>query len=247
MDPDELEALMAIYGEELVSCEDCTVRLMVSSTADTRLLELSATCASDYPDSAPSMAVDGHRGVQNEALIRIRDALVDEAQLQLGMPMMFALAERAKQLLDALDGPDDDEEEKKEENNGNVADNPLDRPRNHQVSNSMTCLMHSSNSNCVVSLQVGQPLIVDGRRCTENVFLEWREKWLERRAMASAERLVKEKAAWDGRPTGKQMFLATESEGGEDHLAMRAIQATVATGAVDASLFIDDQDDSMEE
>lgn len=222
MDQDELEALQAIYGDELVEVvEDNVVRLTVSNTEGNRVMLLTITCGADYPEKEPGLQLEGRKSVQNEQILRLKKLLAEEATLQLGMPMMFALAERAKSLLDDLDANTAEtlEKEKEEE----------EARRKREAKG----LNH----------QVGNPLITDGRRCTEEVFQEWREGWLEKRALRLAQRAAEQQAAYDGKPTGKAIFLAQGVNAGEDQLAKSALAATVATGAVDESLFQDDVDD----
>jgi hypothetical protein len=82
--------------------------------------------------------------------LSFRSELHKEAAELRGMPMAFALAEKLKLLLDTEQGEPSAAavaaaEEKSREE---------EKPRNHQV---------------------GEPLISIGTRCTENVFLEWRE------------------------------------------------------------------------
>ena len=67
------------------------------------------------------------------------------------MAMVFALAEKLKSLLDA-----DEAALSTSASATAAAEEPREeeKPRNHQV---------------------GEPLITQGTRCTENVFMEWRE------------------------------------------------------------------------
>lgn len=211
VDQDEVEALLAIYGEEFVQVEEDMLKMTVADTEESRVVFLSVTCGEDYPDTAPSIHVEGRRGVPNEKVILITQQLVEEAQVQLGMPMAFALAERAKQLLDELDGSGPVVEEEKK------SDATL-KAGNHQV---------------------GNPLIMDGTKCSEHVFQEWRELWLEKRALEDEKRRLALQAVYDGKPTGKEIWLGLVAKK-DDELARTAVGQALTHEAVDASLFVEE-------
>lgn len=166
--------------------------------------------------------------MKNETILSMRGELEKEAKELLGMAMVFALAEKLKQLLDSDDGSTVVAVAAAE------ADREDEKPRNHQV---------------------GEPLITQGTRCTENVFLEWREvrgrtrscrnqvsihfssfdqKWLEKRALQLAERRRQQEEAADGKPTGKQLFLAARDD---DKAARALLSQLIADENVDESLF----------
>ena len=145
MDQDELDALQAIYGDDLVEVEDGNkVHLHIASTEGDRHIKLTCFIGDDYPESAPKMMTEGRRGVQNEQMIRIQRELEEEAAQQVGLPMLFALFEHAKGQLDDLSSSAAEPEAPK------VTSSHVMKEGNHQV---------------------GNPLITDGTRCTENVFL----------------------------------------------------------------------------
>lgn len=127
-----------------------------------------------YPSELPLVQVEGRRGVKNEALLAMRNELDNEAKVHLllrsrerrhfksllqelrGMAMAFALAEKLKQLLDTDELPVGPAAVAAAAAASAAAATAREeeKPRNHQV---------------------GEPLITHGTRCTENVFMEWRE------------------------------------------------------------------------
>ena len=222
---EEVEALRAIYGEEMAVVVGRTAEVQVLSTSGQRALTLLVSMVEGYPDCAPALDLQGKRGVKHDQLSAVRVALEQEAQQLLGMPMVFSLAERAKQLLDELS--DSTTSNNNNSNNNNAAAAAVEaveeerKPLNHQV---------------------GNPLIVDGTRCTENVFLSWRERFLEERAARQRAAELKQKELGDDRPTGKQMFLMGLLKNDES-LAYRAIDQALAgaeEAPVDESLFKDE-------
>ena len=105
MDRDELEALMAIYGEELAHVqEDGTLAVVARSSDESKEAVLLMTAGAGYPAELPRLSVTVNRGVKNEVLLAIVKQLEREAVELQGMPMAFALAEKLKQLLDEGDG-----------------------------------------------------------------------------------------------------------------------------------------------
>jgi hypothetical protein len=220
MDRDELEALMAIYGDELAHVqEDGTLAVVARSSDESKEAVLLMTAGAGYPAELPRLSVTVNRGVKNEVLLAIVKLLEREAAELQGMPMAFALAEKLKQLLDESDvvagssGSGGGGESSASKAKAAEAEEAAARPLNHQV---------------------GEPLITTGTRCTENVFQEWREKWLEKRAATLAERARQREQEADGRPTGKQMFEAARDD---DKAARQLLQQLIADENVDESLF----------
>lgn len=222
---DELEALLAIYGDDgsLVKVSGGTVTLVVESGDRARVVTLECVLGSGYP-SAPmeSMDCDGKKGVPGEMLRALRAHLAHAQQELSGMPVLFSLAEAAKQFLDGAGanggavGADSEDEETREENS---------RPLNHQV---------------------GNPLIMEGTRCTENVFLAWREGFLERRAAEMAARAEAKAREQGSGLTGKEMFVRglvqLKNEGAlADAAEMEAVERGAnLLASIDASLFVDE-------
>ncbi len=206
---------MAIYGEDLAHLEpDGVLSVVVRSSDETREVVVSIAANDGYPNTLPRISVAVNRGVKNEAAIGMQRKLDAEASELRGMPMAFGLAEKLKQLLDEGDeaaaggggggGMAEKAEELREEEK---------KPLNHQV---------------------GEPLITTGTRCTENVFQEWREKWMEQRAVVLSERRKQQEREADGRPTGKVMFEAARDE---DKAARQQLSQLIADENVDESLF----------
>ena len=177
----------------------------------------------DYPEKAPNMEIEGKKGVKFDQVGKIKQALEDEAEVLLGMPMTFSLCEKAKQLLDDLSGgqvaevEDSKQTEEKEE-----------KALNHQV---------------------GNPLIMDGTRCTENVFLAWKEKWLEEREEERKKKEEKQLSEFENKPTGKEMFLRGIIKSSDESMAHKEIENLIKNNdnnkssedvPIDSSLFMEE-------
>lgn len=161
--------------------------------------------------------------------ISLRKYLLDTQETLLGMPLLFSLAEAAKTFLD----------------NGGISSNTSSNNYLSDVSNASI----DENDRLEASLkplnhQVGNPLIMEGTRCTENVFLAWRETFLERRAKQRAEAAEIRAREQGSGPTGKEMFLQglLKNEAAlADPAEIEAIERGAAVlASVDASLFTGD-------
>lgn len=140
---------------------------------------------------------------------------MEEADKLVGLPAAFGLAERLKQLLD-----DEDPAAGQAAAAGGLREASVARETDGRVDKR--------------SHQVGEPQIVDGTRCTEEVFRGWRERWLERRAATRAKKAEEQKREGDDRPTGKEIFEAMR----DDDKAARGVLAQLLTDqSVDESLF----------
>lgn len=218
---DELDALRAIYGDDAVRAAGSSVTLDVSSSDGARALDLVCTLPPAYPAAALSWEVLARRGVPHALGAALERHLEATAAQLTGMPLLFALVEAGRTFLDTGG------EAVVEEDEGAVAAaEEAARPLNHQV---------------------GNPLIVTGTRCTENVFLSWRERFLEWRAVQRAQAEAQRLAETGAGLTGKQMFLAGLLKN-EAAAADAAEMAAVGKGAallesIDASLFTDDVDE----
>lgn len=212
---DELDTLKAIYGDDVVSSTGSSVSISVSNTSGSRCITLVLVVDASYPNSVPAVDFDVQRGVKRENFQQLRTAIEEEGKQLIGMPMIFSLAEKAKQVMDGLDegnGKDEAAAEKEKE---------------------------KEKENTKLNHQVGSPLIVDGTRCTEEVFLAWRERWLERRLQERKELEQKRAEALGNKPTGKELFLRGAIKASDDGLAYSELgsQLTFQEGAVDESLF----------
>lgn len=212
---DEVDTLIAIYGDELVQFSGRSIIVTVNDTNQTRCILLTLELPEGYPNAAPEVALEGKRGVKHEQLLKLRNVLQQETQQCLGMPMVFSLAEKLKADLDGLDGASSvDDDEAASGNNNNNNNFEMEKPKSHQV---------------------GSPLIIDGTRCTENVFLAWREKWMEERAIKIAERERQKALLAESKPTGKQLFLRGMAT--DEGLAHNMIDSILTEVPVDESLF----------
>ena len=215
---------MAIYGEELAHVEDDgTLAVVARSSDESKEAVLLMTAGPGYPAEPPRLSVTVNRGVKNEVLLAIVKQLEREAAELLGMPMAFALAEKLKQLLDEGDAVAGGGDQGATAGSGGAGSASKGKGKEEEEAGAKP-----------MNHQVGEPLITTGTRCTENVFQEWREKWLEKRAAVLAEQARQREQEADGRPTGKQMFEAARDD---DKAARQLLSQLIADENVDESLF----------
>ena len=104
----ELEALEAIYGDDYVpsssgSGREGAVQLVPlpgeGEEENHVALTLSFLFPETYPDVVPEITLESQRGLKEDALNELRAKLKGEAEESVGMPMIFNLAESAKEWL----------------------------------------------------------------------------------------------------------------------------------------------------
>lgn len=255
MDDEEIAAVLAIYGELAEVRGDGTVAIATLSSDESREALLLLSLPPGYPNETPRLLLEGRRGVKNEALLAMRAALESEAKVSnnsnksllllllvfFGVDSCFSgaagdgdgvCAGRKAQVAagrrrgGAVDECERDGGGGRAARRGEAAQPPGGRAAHHAG--------HAMHGECVYGVARGEMMETkDERDCCAHMQSKL-QKWLEKRALQLAERRRLQEEAAEGKPTGKQMFLAARDD---DKAAREVLSQLIADENVDESLF----------